>query len=178
MAKVDIYFNNKNYSIDKSTLSAATTALKSHLSTTMSGSGATIVLDGVSYNVDSAKLNTAKNNLVSYLGTIAGNGSKVVIGGVEYNIDSSKLQKAITDLESSFGGSVPSVSLITFYVNGTPYQAEEGMDWYSFINSEYNVDNHFENLYFGNLVGYNNIGVLVNVDVYHIIIPNGVYSAE
>lgn len=92
---MNISFNNKNYTIDREALSDATNGLKSHLSTTMNGSGATVSLDGVSYNIDSAKLATAKNEFVSHLGTIAGSGHKVVIDGVEYGIDSAKVQVAI-----------------------------------------------------------------------------------
>lgn len=33
-------------------------------------------------------------------------------------------------------------SLITFTIKGTQYQAEEGMTWENWINSEYNVDNY------------------------------------
>ena len=103
MAKIEINFNNENYTIDEASLSVATDALKSHLSTVMNGAGATIDLGGTSYNIDSAKLSAATSNFVSHLGTIAGSGSKVIVGGVEYSVDSSKLGKAITDLETTFG---------------------------------------------------------------------------
>lgn len=104
MAKTNIVFNNKNYSIEESSLSAATTSLKSHLLTVMNGSGATINLGGTAYGVDSAKLSAATNDFTSHLATIAGNGSKVVVGGKEYSIDSTKLTGAISELEAVFGG--------------------------------------------------------------------------
>lgn len=44
MAKTNIVFNNKDYYIDNSSLSDATAALQSHLSTVMNGAGATINL--------------------------------------------------------------------------------------------------------------------------------------
>lgn len=72
MAKININFNDKNYQIDEDSLSAATTALTSHLSTVMNGSGATINLGGTVYNIDSAKLSAATNAFVSHLGTVAG----------------------------------------------------------------------------------------------------------
>jgi hypothetical protein len=102
MAKTNIVFNNTTYSIDESSLSAATAELRQHLSTTMSGSGSVITLGGISYNVDSAKLSSATRDLVSHLGTIAGNGSKVVIGGVEYPFDTTMVHGAISDLENIF----------------------------------------------------------------------------
>lgn len=36
------------------------------------------------------------------------------------------------------GVAKPNIKLIEFYVVGTPYQAEEGMTWQQFIESEYN----------------------------------------
>lgn len=72
MAKIDINFNNTNYSIDEASLSTASAALRNHLSTVMNGSGAVINLGGTSYNIDSTKLSAATNAFVSHLGTIAG----------------------------------------------------------------------------------------------------------
>ena len=103
MATINVLFNNKEYPIDESSLSSATSALKTHLSTIMNGSGATVALDGTSYNVDSTKLSTARNNFVTYLGTISGNGAKVVVNGVEYSVDSTKLATAIADLHTVLG---------------------------------------------------------------------------
>ena len=106
MAKINISFNNKNYFIDESLVSAASDALRSHLSTVMNGSGAVIGLGGTSYNVDSTKLQTATNDFITHLGTIAGNGSKVVVGGVEYGIDSTKVAGAVAELEAVFSGEI------------------------------------------------------------------------
>lgn len=103
MEKTNIIFNDINYSIDESSLSAAAAELKAHLTTVMNGSGAKINLGGVSYNIDSTKLSTATNNFISHLGTIAGNGSKVTVGGVEYFIDSAKVSGAVSELETLFG---------------------------------------------------------------------------
>ena len=104
MAKIDIIFNNSNYTIDESALQNATDALKSHLSTVMSGSGAKITIGGTTYNVDATKLATATNAFVAHLGTISGNGYKVVVGGAEYSVDSSKMTGAIGELETVLGG--------------------------------------------------------------------------
>ena len=102
MEKTNIIFNDANYSIDESSLSAATTELKSHLSAVMNGSGAVINFRGVSYNIDSAKLSSATNDFISHLGTISGDGLKVVVGGVEYSIDSAKVSDAIYELKGAF----------------------------------------------------------------------------
>lgn len=104
MAKINIPFNNVTYSIEESALADATAALKSHLQTVMNGSGATVTLGGISYNVDSTKLTTAKNAFVSHLGTIAGSGSKVVVNGVAYSISSDKIQSTVSNLHTVFGG--------------------------------------------------------------------------
>lgn len=98
MAKINIHFNDVDYSIDESSFAEAAAELQRHLSTTMSGSGATITFGGMSYNIDSAKLSSATNDLVTHLSSIAGSGSKVVVGGVEYSLDASKVQGAISEL--------------------------------------------------------------------------------
>lgn len=103
MSKLNILFNNNNYAVDESSLASAMAELKSHFSTTMNGSGATIKLGGVSYNVDSTKLTNARNDFISHLGTISGNGSKVKVNGVEYSVDSSKLTNVISVLQNTFG---------------------------------------------------------------------------
>lgn len=103
MAKINIIFNNKNYSIDESSFAQAKADLQRHLSTTMSGSGSVVTLGGISYNVDSEKLSAAKNDFVSHLSTIAGSGSKVVVGGVEYSLDVTKVQDAVSELETVLG---------------------------------------------------------------------------
>ena len=56
MSKTNILFYDKNYLIDDSTISTVTAELQSPLSNKMNGDGATINLGGVSYNVDSNKL--------------------------------------------------------------------------------------------------------------------------
>jgi hypothetical protein len=104
MAKTNISFNNKNYQIDEASLSTATAALKSHLSTVMNGTGAVINLGGVAYSIDAAKLSATTNAFVQHLGTIAGSGHKVMIDGVEYGIDSTKLTSAISDIEAVLAG--------------------------------------------------------------------------
>lgn len=113
MAKTNIYFNDKNYSIDESSLSSATSALKQHLSTVMNGTGATINFGGTAYNIDSTKLSAATNEFVSHLGTVAGSGYKVKVGGVEYVVDSAKMTGAVAEIEAVLGGlnnpDVPSI---------------------------------------------------------------------
>ena len=104
MSKINISFNNNDYSVDTTALEAASAELKSHLSSVMNGSGATIKLGGVLYNVDSAKLSTATNAFISHLGTISGSGRKVQVNGVEYNVDSTKVAGAVSELEVVLGG--------------------------------------------------------------------------
>ena len=98
MSKINIYFNNQNYLVDEQSLSTSSDNLKTHLQTKMNGTGATINLGGVSYNVDSTKLSTATNDFVAHLGTIAGDGCKVKVGNTEYSIDSTKLESAVSGI--------------------------------------------------------------------------------
>lgn len=104
MAKTNIKFNNATYQVDESFLAPATAELRTHLSTVMNGTGATINFGGSAYDIDSTKLTTARNAFVSHLGTIAGNGHKVTVNGVEYGIDSTKVAGAISDLEAVLAG--------------------------------------------------------------------------
>ena len=103
---IKIEFNNTSYTIPDSALANATAALRSHLTSVMNGTGATIMLGGNSYNIDSTKLLTATNAFVSHLGTVAGNGYKVKINGIEYNVDSTKMADAVADLHAVLGSLV------------------------------------------------------------------------
>lgn len=106
MAKTNIVFNNKNYQVEDSNFAPYSNALKSHFSSVMNGSGATINFGGTTYNIDSAKLEAATSEFVAHLRTIAGNGYKVVVGGVEYPFDAAKVQSAIAEIEAVLGGSI------------------------------------------------------------------------
>lgn len=101
MAKTNIFFNDKNYIIDDSSLSFASSSLKSHFSTVMNGTGAVINFDGITYNIDSEKLSNTRNNFVAHLDTISGDGHKVTVNGIEYSIDSTKISNAISDLKNT-----------------------------------------------------------------------------
>ena len=104
MAKINISFKDKDYLVDESSLSSSYASLQSHFSTAMSGSGAVVDFNGVSYNIDSAKLATANNNFVTHLAKLSGTGSKVVVNGVEYSVDSAKTQGAVTEIAAVLGG--------------------------------------------------------------------------
>lgn len=103
MANINFSFNGEDYQIDSSALSTVTADLKSHLSMVMNGSGAIVVFDETSYNVDLEKLEATTSEFVAHLRTIAGNGYKVAVDGVEYNIDQTKVQDAIVEIESILG---------------------------------------------------------------------------
>ena len=101
---ITITFNGTTYSIPTTALEPASTALKAHLTSDMAGSGATIKLGGVSYNIDATKLATARDEFVTHLGTIAGTGTKVKVNGVEYGIDTAKIADAVAELHEVLGG--------------------------------------------------------------------------
>lgn len=101
MSTINISFNGTEYSIDESAVSSAIADLQEHLTSNMSGSGATINFYGNSYNVDSTKLSAAVANFVHHLGTIAGSGVKVIIGGTEYSVDATKLADTISDFQAA-----------------------------------------------------------------------------
>ena len=64
---------------------------------------AKIKLNNNEYSIPDSTLATAKNSLVSHLGTVAGSGMKVIVGGVEYGVDASKVADAITSLDTILG---------------------------------------------------------------------------
>lgn len=63
-------------------------------------------------------------------------------------------------------------NLITFYIDGTQYEAEEGMNWYNWVNSEYNT--------IGAEVGYGDHKMVIlngkelkdpnTLDIYHCVV--------
>lgn len=104
MAKIKIPFGGADYLIEESALAAATTELKTHLSTVMNGSGATISLGGTPYSVDATKLANAVNDFVAHLGTISGSGASLTVGGIQYAVNANKLNEAIADINATLGG--------------------------------------------------------------------------
>lgn len=69
--------------------------------------------------------------------------TKIVINGVEYLVDSTKLADAKSALAAHLQALEGEENLITFTIGGTSYQAEEGMTWYEWCNSEYNTDGYY-----------------------------------
>ena len=51
---------------------------------------------------------------------------------------------------------VGSVTLITFTINGTSYQAEDGMTWGEWVNSSYNTDGFVLNTKYENTIATDN----------------------
>jgi hypothetical protein len=74
-------------------------------------------------------------------------------------------------LESIINGGV---SLITFTIAGTKYQAEEGMTWEQWVNSEYNTSN-YQNTG-GLVVDATMLKCVYNATSSDIILNNGVYE--
>ena len=70
MSKLNINFNNKNYTVIKSALSEVRTDFISHLGT-IAGEGLKLTVDGVEYSVDPTKLNDAMDNLAAVLNRLA-----------------------------------------------------------------------------------------------------------
>ena len=157
MAKINISFGGIDYLIEESALDAAVANLKTHLSTVMNGSGATINFDGVPYSVDATKLSNATNNFVSYLGTISGSGAKVIVNGVEYSMDSTKLNNAITEMHNTLNNLQTEGDGTSFQIYyEKPYYWLNSVDngWYYFIFHE---DASYETYTDDNqLIGYSN----------------------
>lgn len=141
MAKINILFDGTDYSIDEANLEPASAELKTHLSSVMNGTGATINFGGTAYSVDSTKLSNARNNLVSHLGTIAGSGSEVVVNGVKYSIDSSKISNPISALHTAFDN----------LQSGGSEEAEDELEGTWFINAS--ISPNSSTITFNDVVG-------------------------
>ena len=89
MAKFNISFNGKNFFINESSFATAYAELKSHLSTVMNGTGATITLDGITYNIDATKLTAAEDSFAAYLDTIGGGDEPIIAAAGLYETGSS-----------------------------------------------------------------------------------------
>ena len=98
----------------------------------------------------------------------------------ELTIEPNKIYQAsiLKRLASVLSWDNAQATLITFYYNGTPYQAEEGMTWEEFIDSTYNT-NGFRMEYGQVYVNYSNIclnGYYVVVN--EPIVVNGLYDDQ
>ena len=91
MAKFNISFNGKNFFINESSFATAYAELKSHLSTVMNGTGATITLDGITYNIDATKLTAAEDSFAAYLDTIGGGDEPIVAAAGLYETGTDNL---------------------------------------------------------------------------------------
>ena len=75
----------------------------------------------------------------------------------------------------SLDGQSPEGNLITFTIFDTEYQAEEGMTWGEWVNSEYNTDNYYID---GRRVTRAGYTYIMDITTSHIILDNGVYFIQ
>lgn len=100
MAKIKIQFNETEYDIDKTNISADIDNFRQHLTTSMNGDGATVQFENEMYNIDATKLSTATSEFISHLATIAGDDLVVVVDGIEYSIAADKISNAISEFDA------------------------------------------------------------------------------
>lgn len=91
MAKINIEFDGKIYSIDENTLTSLSSTLERALIQQLAGTGAVIRFGGTNYNVDANKLASARNVLTDHFGNVMGTDSKVTVNGTEYGLSKTKL---------------------------------------------------------------------------------------
>jgi hypothetical protein len=115
---------------------------------------------------------SAINCLYSWVKNVASNGTFVK------NPDMNSLPTGVSGIPSGWtvvnDGEESSGNLITFTIDGTEYQAEEGMTWEEFVNSDYNGGN-FRILY--TQVIYNDME-LSGQTPSTVIIENASYTAS
>ena len=103
---INIKFNNADYTVEESAIAGAKSLLKTHLTTVMNGSGASVKFDGTNYSLSSDKLNAAKDSFAAYLQSIVttGAGTEIIMDGVKYNVNSSRLSTAISNMANALAG--------------------------------------------------------------------------
>ena len=123
MAKINIEFDGKIYSVDETTLAPLASPLEQALIHQLAGTGAVIRLGGTNYNVDANKLASARNVLTNHLGSVAGTDSKVVVAGAEYGLSKTKLQNATDKMTETLGELFPPLASegLEFGFNGSGY---------------------------------------------------------
>ena len=74
--------------------------------------------------------------------------SNVQSANEEVDTQSALIDAIIAALDEKFSSSGGAVTMITFTIDGTEYQADEGMTWEQWCDSDYNIDGfHIENDY-------------------------------
>ena len=106
MAKINIEFDGKIYSVDENKLASLASPLERALIQQLAGTGAVIRLGGTNYNVDANKLASARNVLTDHFGNVAGTDSKVIVNGTEYGLSKTKLQTATDKMNGALDGMV------------------------------------------------------------------------
>lgn len=122
-----VILNNKTYTIDDNVLDAMRRKLKEHLSTSMSGSGAVVQFDGVDYNVDSVKLQTATSSLRDHLTHMAGSGASIQLAGQTYYVDSELLSSAVEVLDTALNEMAPDSNITLVSLDNYILTDSEGL---------------------------------------------------
>lgn len=89
-------------------------------------------------------------NIKTINGTsLLGSGDIVISGGEGGGYDDTEIKGQISEIEATIGDintileSIIGNSIITFTIDNTEYQAEQGMTWEEWVGSEYNTDGYF-----------------------------------
>lgn len=140
MAKINIEFDGKIYSVDETTLAPLASPLERALIQQLAGTGAVIRLGGTNYNVDANKLASARNVLTNQLGNIAGTDSKVTVNGAEYGLSKTKLQGATDKMHDVLSGLGVSAILPGVYEPGSNYTVMK-KSWAELLDTCVTVEN-------------------------------------
>lgn len=129
--------DNGNYKKCTAATSDSTKATDTLVQAACEGIKVTVSVGGTPYELGSTNIfghKLSKNSAEEVLFTIEyADGSTLVDGPFNVKIADIKLDYSTVDGISN---------LITFTIDGTTYQAEEGMTWAEWINSQYNVDKY------------------------------------
>lgn len=100
MAKRNIKFNNNEYPIEESKFDPAVEKLINYFSTELAGTGVTLTIRGVKYNLDGTRVGEASNVLADFATNNSGTGHKMSIVGTRYEVSEDKLANAVETMDS------------------------------------------------------------------------------
>ena len=179
MAKQIVKFDNNEYSIDKSKFDPAIEKLVNYFSTELAGTGVTLTIGGVKYNLDGTRVSEASNVLADFAEDNAGTGRKMRIGGTEYEVSEAKLASAVDTMNYALNSvaeseepDLPASEGLEFELN------DDGQSYYvsgigTCTDNEVVIPSYYKDLPVTDIyVASKGRGPLNKENVYSIVLPN------
>ena len=112
------------------------------------------------------------NNQVCYYGS---SGNYTLVTNKELDSYKTEINSQLGDINSILENIIGRINLIKFYIVSREYQAEEGMTWEEWINSEYNIR---QQVYVNNSQIYHFESLIFDANLSDTIIPENNYTID